>query len=60
MVDNNKWEFKSKEIFEDIEGDEENILMKIPKEVMNEKGWKEGDNIKILLGDQGTIIIEKI
>ena len=60
MVDNNIWEFKSKEIFEDIEGDEENILMKIPKEVMNEKGWKEGDNIKILLGDQGTIIIEKI
>ena len=59
MVDN-KWEFKSKDIFENIEDDDENILMKIPKEIMSEKGWKEGDNIKVLLGDQGTIIIEKI
>ena len=59
MVDN-KWEFKSKDIFENIEDDDENILMKIPKEIKSEKGCKEGDNIKILLGDQGTIIIEKI
>ena len=34
--------------------------MKIPKEISEERGWKEGDNLKMSIGDQGTIIIEKI
>jgi AbrB family looped-hinge helix DNA binding protein len=56
----NSWEFKQEDIFQDIEGDPENVLMTIPPEIMEKMGWKEGDTIKVLLGDQGTIIIEKI
>ncbi len=36
------------------------VTMKIPKEISEERGWKEGDNLKMSIGDQGTIIIEKI
>jgi formylmethanofuran dehydrogenase subunit D len=52
--------FKVEEIFQDIEGDEENILMTIPPEIMQSQGWKEGDKIKVEIGDQGTIIITKV
>jgi len=27
---------------------------------MEKMGWKEGDNIKVKVGDQGTVIIEKV
>ena len=33
--------------------------MKIPPEVLKVNNWKEGDKIKLKIGDQGTIIIEK-
>jgi len=56
----NSWEFKQEDIFQDIEGDPDNVNMTIPPEIMEKMGWKEGDPIKVLLGDQGTIIIEKI
>jgi formylmethanofuran dehydrogenase subunit D len=55
----NTWTFKAEDIFEDIEGDKENVNMNIPPEVMEKMGWKEGDTLRILLGDQGTVIIEK-
>lgn len=57
---NNSWTFKYEDIFEDIEGDSENVNMTIPPEVCEAVGLKEGDAIKVLLGDQGTVIIEKI
>lgn len=56
----NTWTFKAEEIFEDIPGDLENINMKIPDEIMEKMGWKEGDTIRVLWGDQGTITIEKV
>ena len=34
--------------------------MKIPPEVLKGKDWNEGDKVKISIGDQGTIIIEKV
>ena len=52
--------FNAEDIFEDIEGDEENVLMKIPPEIMEAQGWKEGDNLKIEWGDQGSIVISKV
>lgn len=52
--------FKAEDIFEDIPGDKNNVKMNIPEEIMEAQGWKEGDNLKILWGDQGTIIIEKV
>lgn len=52
--------FKAEDIFEDIPGDKNNVKMNIPEEIMEAQGWKEGDNLRILWGDQGTIIIEKV
>jgi len=58
--ENQLFEFKVEDIFTDIPGDDKNVNMKIPDEIMEAQGWKEGDNLKILWGDQGTIIIEKV
>ena len=54
------WTFKVEDIFEDIPDDPKNILMNIPEEVRKAAGLKEGDPIRVLWGDQGTIQIEKI
>jgi len=56
----NTWTFKAEEIFEDIPNDLENVNMKIPDEIAEAVGIKPGDTIKVLWGDQGTIIIEKV
>lgn len=53
------WTFKAEDIFEDIPTDPENCNMKIPQEVADAIGLVPGDKVKILWGDQGTIIIEK-
>lgn len=54
------WTFKVEDIFEDIPDDPENVNMKIPEEIANAIGLVPGDTVKVLWGDQGTIIIEKI
>jgi len=51
--------YNADDIFHDIEGDEENVLMTIPPEILETQGWKEGDNLKIEWGDQGSIVITK-
>jgi len=51
--------YKAEEIFEDIPDDPENVNMKIPDEIADQIGLKPGDNVRILWGDQGTVIIEK-
>jgi bifunctional DNA-binding transcriptional regulator/antitoxin component of YhaV-PrlF toxin-antitoxin module len=38
----------------------ENVNMTIPPEVAEAVGLEPGDPIKIMVGDQGTIIIEKL
>lgn len=55
-----QWVYKVEDIFEDIPDDPKNVNMNIPEEIANAIGLKPGDPIKILWGDQGTIIIEKI
>jgi hypothetical protein len=56
----NSWTFKVEDIFEDIPGDPDNINMTIPPEISEKIGLEPGDPVRILWGDQGTIIIEKI
>ena len=34
--------------------------MKIPDEILKKKGWKEGTEVKVSVGDQGTVIIEEV
>jgi|TARA_R110002153_G_scaffold273624_1_gene445003 AbrB family looped-hinge helix DNA binding protein len=54
------WTYKVEDIFEDILDDPENMTMTIPEEIRDQIGLKPGDNIKILIGDLGTLIIEKV
>lgn len=49
--------YKYSDIFKDNEGDS---VMTLPQEIIDELKLEPGDNLKILLGDQGTIILEKI
>lgn len=50
--------YKVEDIFEDIEGDDKNVLMNIPPEVAERMGWVPGDVLKITVED-GVISIEK-
>jgi formylmethanofuran dehydrogenase subunit D len=51
--------FKVEDIFEDISGDPDNVIMKFPPELIEQTGWKEGDTLNIQLED-GAIIIKKL
>lgn len=47
------------ELFEDIEGDPDNVIFKIPPEICELQGWKEGDTMHITVED-GAMIIKKV
>lgn len=50
--------YKAEDIFQDIEGDEENVLMNIPPEILERMGWQPGDTLNISVQD-GVISISK-
>lgn len=50
--------YKVEDIFQDIEGDDKNVLMNIPPEVAERMGWQPGDILKITVED-GQISITK-
>ena len=52
--------YKQEEIFQDIPGDDKNVKMTIPEDIMKSQGWKEGDTIRVEWGDHGTIVITKV
>jgi hypothetical protein len=54
-----KTTYKYEEIFEDIEGDSEHIMMKIPPEICELQGWMEGDTLRISVRD-GSMVLEKL
>lgn len=60
MSEEKRWEYKVEDIFEDIPNDPENVIMNIPEEIRKEVGLDVGDPIRVLWGDQGSIVIEKI
>jgi formylmethanofuran dehydrogenase subunit D len=53
-----KLTFLAEEIFEDIPGDPDNVIMKIPPEICEAQGWKEGDTLNIKV-ENGAIVISK-
>jgi formylmethanofuran dehydrogenase subunit D len=53
-----KLTFLAEEIFEDIPGDPDNVIMKLPPELLEQTGWKEGDTLNIEIED-GAIVISK-
>lgn len=58
MIQQLKFEFNAEDIFEDIPGDPDNVLLKFPPELLSQTGWKEGDVLDITEED-GAIIIKK-
>ena len=50
--------YKVEDIFQDIEGDPDNVNMTIPPEVSERAGWKRGDILKITV-ENGQISITK-
>ena len=54
-----KLTFDVDDIFEDIPGDPDNVMMKIPPEVLAHTGWCEGDTLNIEIED-GAITISKV
>ena len=50
--------FNAEDIFEEIPGDPDNVLLKFPPEVLEKMGWKEGDTLDITLED-GAIVVKK-
>jgi len=59
MENKEQFIFTAEDIFQDIPGDPDNILMKFPDEVLALTGWKEGDTLDIKLED-GKIIVNKV
>jgi hypothetical protein len=55
----NRLVYSADDIFQDIEGDPENLTMTIPDEIMKSQGWKEGDTLKIIV-EKGVISITKV
>lgn len=53
-----KQTFLVEEIFEDIPGDPDNVMLKIPPEICEQNGWKEGDTLNIVV-ENGAIVISK-
>lgn len=60
MEEQKTWIFNSEDIFQDIPDDPDNLLMQIPDEIAEAVGLSPGDEVRILRGDQGTVIIEKV
>ncbi len=53
-----RYTYDAEEIFQEIDGDPDNILMKIPQEILDLNNWKEGDELTITIED-GAIVISK-
>jgi formylmethanofuran dehydrogenase subunit D len=56
--ENEKFIFTAEDIFQEIPGDPDNVMMKFPDEVLKLTGWKEGDVLDIKLED-GKIVVTK-
>lgn len=54
-----KLTYTVEEIFEDIPGDPDNVIMKIPPEICEAQGWKDGDTLNVEVKD-GSILITKV
>jgi AbrB family looped-hinge helix DNA binding protein len=48
--------YNVEDIFEDIPGDPDNVLMKIPPEITEKLGLKEGDKVEVKQEGESLII----
>jgi hypothetical protein len=54
-----KTTYTVEELFEDIEGDPDNVLFKIPPAICEAQGWVEGDTINIKV-EGGAMVLSKV
>jgi hypothetical protein len=54
-----KTTYTVEELFEDIPGDPDNVIMKLPQEICEAQGWVEGDTINIKVED-GAMVLSKV
>lgn len=52
--------YNQEDIFQNIEGDDENVLMTIPPEICEKIGWKPGDTLSVSINENGNINIKKV
>ena len=50
--------YKVEEVFEDIPGDPDNVLLNIPPEILEQLGWEPGDVLTVST-KEGSIVLEK-
>jgi|TARA_B110000305_G_C18954908_1_gene410084 hypothetical protein len=55
----NRLLYSADDIFEDIDGDPENVNMNIPPEIAEKMGWIPGDVLKITV-ENGVMSITKV
>ena len=51
--------FNAKDVLQTDPSDPKKSILSIPDEIMKAQGWGPGTEIKIQIGDKGTIIIEE-
>lgn len=59
MENKEQFIFTAEDIFQEIPGDEENVMMKFPDEVLKITGWKEGDTLDVKV-ENGKIVVTKV
>jgi hypothetical protein len=52
--------YNADEIFENINGDDQNVLMNIPPEIIEKMGWKPGDTLRIQVLAEGGLSITRV
>jgi hypothetical protein len=55
---NPKKTYLVEELFEDIPGDPDNVILKIPQEICDAQGWVEGTELDVT-AEQGALILKK-
>jgi len=50
--------FNSEDIFQEIPGDPDNVMLTFPPEVLEQTGWKTGDTLTISVVDGAISIIK--
>jgi hypothetical protein len=50
--------FKSEDIFQEIPGDPDNVMLTFPPEVLEQTGWQAGDTLTISVVDGAISIIK--
>ena len=59
-MDDKKKIFQAKDVFLPDPDNKHSKILKIPQEYLDDTDWSEGDTIKVSIGDQGTIMLEKV